>query len=217
VQAAKFGDSDGLKKGSPVLVASIGAQPLTAAYVVDRRAYAGSWEYLLENAIYTAPVHPNFGGAALVGPEGQLLGIGSLMVNVSDGFHAPLPGNIFIPINLLKPILDDLVRNGRAGGRTNPWLGIYTAEHAGRVVIQRLAPEGPGERAGLQAGDLIVGVSGKRVGDMTAFLRQVWTAGRAGDPIPLDILRPARGTLDIDRVMVNSISRYDWQRRAQPR
>ncbi|MDA0675306.1 MAG: S1C family serine protease, partial [Proteobacteria bacterium] len=112
--AVRFGDSDLLRKGSPVLVASIGAQPLTAAYVMDRRAYAGSWEYLLENAIYTAPVHPNFGGAALVGPEGQLLGVGSLMVNVSDGFHPPLPGNIFIPINLLKPILGDLVRDGRA-------------------------------------------------------------------------------------------------------
>lgn len=214
---ATLGNSDTLAKGSPALIASIGDKPLGAAYVMSRRAYAGGWEYLLENAIYAAPAHPNFGGAALIGPEGQLLGIGSLLVNVSEIGQPPLPGNIFIPINLLKPILPDLVRSGRAVGRTNPWLGVYTSKQDGRVFVQRLAPQGPGERAGLKPGDVIIGVGGKRVGDTEGFLRQTWAAGRAGDGIPLDVLRPARGTLEIERIMVQSVSRYDWQRRPQQR
>jgi S1-C subfamily serine protease len=179
---------------------------------MNRRPYAGSWEYLLDDAIYTAPVHGEFGGAALVGADGSLLGIGSLMVDVAEAGHTPFPGNVFVPINQLKPILGDLVRHGRASGRTNPWLGVYTGEQAGRVFIQRVSDGGPAERAGLRSGDIIVGVAGRRVADTESFLRQVWAGGRAGDPISLDILRPERGTLDINRVLVPSISRYDWLR-----
>ena len=130
-----------------------------------------------------------------------LLCVASLMAGDSD--YEQFDGRAMLGINMTPPSSSTQAANG-----TEPTVGVET---------QQVYPGTAAERMGLQPGDLIVGVSGKRVGDMTAFLRQVWTAGRAGDPIALDILRPARGTLDIDRVTVNSISRSDWQRRAQPR
>ena len=206
----RMGDSSDLTAGNPVVAVSIGPRPVTPGIVVARRPYAGYWEYLLEDAILTSPPHAQFGGAALVGVDGRLLGIGSLYINVAEEGQEPIPGNMFVPIDRLKPILADLIEHGRSGRPQRPWLGVITAEAGGRVLVRRVTPGGPAEKAGLKAGDVIVDVGGKRVSGLADFLRKVWGHGGPGAAIPLDVLHLDTGDLAIERYDVPSISRYDW-------
>ena len=210
LEPLRLGDSSTLKAGTPVLILSVGGRPVTPGFVFARRAFAGYWEYLLEDAILTAPPHPQFGGAALIGARGHLLGIGSLRINVAAKGAPPQPGNMFVPIDRLKPILEDLIENGRPSTPRRPWLGVITNESAGRVFITRITPGGPAEGAGLKAGDIIVGVAGRRVADMADFLRKVWARGAPGEVIPIDVLHPESGDMAIERYQVHSIDRYDW-------
>ena len=211
VEPLRLGDSTDLAAGAPVLaVSAAGPQPITPTRVVDRRTFAGYWEYLLENAIFTAPPQPFFGGAALLGRDGRLLGIGSLMVNDAVVGAGEAPGNMFVPIDALKPILADLIARGRSASKPHPWLGVYTAESEGQIFVTRTATGGPGEAAGVEPGDIIIGVGGIPVRDMADFLRKVWSRGDAGTVVPLDIRRTDDDRDDVVRIEVHSADRYDW-------
>jgi S1-C subfamily serine protease len=158
------------------------------AQVIDKREFAGYWEYVIDEALFTAPAHPEWSGAALVGDDGRLVGIGSLLVQeqVDD---ETVHGNMFVPIDLLAPIIDDLTRQGRRSGLARPWLGVYAAEVKDRLVISALASGGPAERAGVQAGDLVLEVAGHRVSELAPFFRAMWRLGPAGTEIPLVLIR----------------------------
>jgi len=208
--SVRFGDSKHLNVGNRVLAISYeGHQPVVATKVVSRRSFAGSWEYLLDNAIFTSPAIDEFGGAALLGADGRLLGIGSLFVNDAAPSGRPVYGNMFVPIDALKPILADLITSGRRRSPAQPWLGIYPETAQGRVYISRLAAGGPGETAGLEPGDVIMGVAGKRVRDMEDFFRKVRNQGEAGVEVPLDILKMDSVDLNIRAVKVRSQDRHD--------
>jgi S1-C subfamily serine protease len=157
-----LGKSAEIKEGDPVLVASFGGPAMVAgAYVVAKREFAGSWEYLLDEALFTAPPHPAWSGAALINREGKLIGVGSLIVGDARGGGDKAPGNMFVPIDRLPPILGDLISAGRAAGPGRPWLGLNTEELRGRLFVSRVTPGGPAEKAGIQRGDVIVGVKGE--------------------------------------------------------
>jgi S1-C subfamily serine protease len=175
------------------------------AKIVAKREFAGYWEYVLDQALFTAPAHPQWGGAALLGQDGRLLGIGSLLVQESVGGKA-VDGNMFVPIDLLAPILGDLLAVGRAAGPPRAWLGIYTAEMDGHLVIGGLAPGGPAERAGVMLGDLILEVGGEPVSGLAAMFRRIWSTGPAGSEITLTLSR--RGTSS--KVRVRSADRNDF-------
>ncbi len=207
IDPIELGDSADLKANNEVLVAGFGGpRPVIGATVVSRRDFAGYWEYLLPNAIFTAPPHHSFGGAALIGPDGRLLGIGSLIVGDAAEPETPLPGNMFVPIDALKPIFDDLLRIGRSSASTRPWLGIYTEVHRGHVIVNRVAPEGPAAKAGLARDDIIVAVKGQPVQSVAEFYRKLWALGRAGTRVPLTVLT-SRGMAEIT---VDSGDRYDY-------
>jgi S1-C subfamily serine protease len=211
IKPVALGSSDMLPEGAPVLVISHGGPaPVFPVQVVARREFAGYWEYLLDNAIFTAPAHPQFGGAALIGVDGRLVGVGSLIVNDAVKPGEPGPGNMFVPIDALKPILKDLVKNGRARDPTHPWLGVYTEENGGRLFVSRVAAGSPAEKAGIRKGDVIMGVGGHRVSGMADFLRKVWATGPAGVEVPLDLLPLSGGEMQIRPVKVRSLDRYDW-------
>jgi S1-C subfamily serine protease len=178
-------------------------------YVVSRREFAGSWEYLLDSAIFTAPPQANFAGAALLGADGRLLGIGSLFVGDAAKPGQPLPGNMFVPIDELKPVFTALVENGRRPGAARPWLGLYPAAAGGHVFVDRLAEDGPAARAGLARGDLIIAVEDTPVDAVAGFFRAVWASGVAGDTITLRVLRRG-GT--VREVPVTTINRMQWLR-----
>jgi len=205
----KLGSSSELKEGDPVLVASHhGADTVTGVRVISRGEFVGYWEYLLDRAIYTIPPYQNYGGAALIGPDGSLLGIGSIFTRVTVADLGTATANMFVPIDLVKPILNDLKTHGRSRRPQKPWLGVNSEESHGRVFITRLLPGSPGEKSDLQIDDLILKVNQQPVRGQADFYRKLWALGGAGVKVPLTILR---GT-DIKEITVNSIDRYQLLR-----
>jgi S1-C subfamily serine protease len=204
-----LGDSTVLAEREPTMVASHGGREgVNLVYVVSRRPFSGSWEYQLDSAIYTYPPVQNWSGAALIGAKGELLGIGSLIVPDAGGPGTQSPGNMFVPIDLLKPIFDDLVAKGRAAGPMRPWLGLNAEEMRGRVFVQRVSAEGPAERAGLKGGDIVVGVGSEEVSSLADFYRKVWARGAAGVDVPLRVLQG----MQMKEVTVRSIDRIEYFR-----
>src|SRR5690348_17237763 len=135
-----LGKSAEIREGDPVLIASFGGPAMVGgAYVVAKREFAGSWEYLLDEALFTAPPHPAWSGAALINREGKLVGVGSLIVGDAAG---GTPGNMFVPIHRLPPIMADLLSEGRVQGPARPWLGLTTEEADGKLTVARVAPGG---------------------------------------------------------------------------
>jgi len=197
------GSSAALESGDEVFVFSFGGWPhALAARIADKREFAGYWEYLLDEALFTQPAHPEWSGAALVNQRGELVGIGSLLTQqVSD--EESDQGNLFVPIDLLEPILDSLILTGSSGRPPRPWLGLYVGESEGGLVVGNLAPGGPAERAGIQPDDLIVAVEGTSVNDLAGFYRAIWRSGSAGVRVVLTIARGA----DVLQVPVVSIDR----------
>ena len=201
----ELGDSTRLPAESKVLVA--GPDGPSPAMVVSRREFAGYWEYLLPEAIFTSPPYRSFGGAALIGSDGRLLGIGSLIVADAATPGETLPGNMFVPISALAPIIDDLLREGRSTKPARPWLGLYTQEMRGHVLIQRVAPGGPAAAAGVTANAIITAVGGQNVSSLAEFYRAVWALGDAGVTVPLTLLDSSQGYRE---VTVTSGDRYDY-------
>ena len=175
------------------------------AEIFARREFAGYWEYLLDVALFTSPPHPEWSGAALLDRDGRLIGIGSLFVQEAAGDEVK-KGNMFVPIDVLIPILDDLVKTGRAARPPRPWLGMYASEDNQRIVVGGLAEGGPAQQAGVRQGDLIVAVGGQRVGSLAEFFRTVWDIGPAGRVIPITVARDGT-TLP---VQVRSADRGDF-------
>jgi S1-C subfamily serine protease len=205
----KLGDSADLKVKDRVLAINhAGAEGMRPAMVVSRRTFAGYWEYMLESAIFTAPPIMDWGGAALVAADGRLVGIGSLIVNdpLESGSTGIGPGNMFVPIDELKPIMADLLTQGRPSAEPKPWLGINSQEANGRLVITRVQPDTPAAKAGLKPDDMILGVNGKRVTTLIEFYRAVWATGPAGVDVKLRVLQD----MDTADVIVKSADRYRY-------
>ena len=159
-----------------------------AARIAAKQEFAGYWEYVLDEAIFTYPAHPNWGGTGLISPQGELIGIGSLQVErAREGENEHL--NMIVPIDLLKPILDDLRKFGRVNRPMRPWLGLYSTEIEDRIVIVGIAPKGPAARAELKTGDVVLEVAGETVSTLAEFYRKVWSLGPAGVEVPLTLYR----------------------------
>ena len=207
VEPMKLGDSSKLQEGDPVIVAGFGGmESAIGARVITRKEFTGSWEYILEDAIYTSPPYASFGGAALIGSDGRLLGVGSLFTTLAIQGLGALPCNVFIPIDFLPPILEDLQTIGRPQKPARPWLGINAEEAHGRVFVTRVTKGGPAEEAGLQPGDLILKVNGKAVEGLADFYRKLWALGDAGVEVMLSILK---GT-EIQGLSLRSGDRYQF-------
>jgi S1-C subfamily serine protease len=185
-----LGRSADLAVGNGVLVAGHGGRGgAVGARVVSKREFAGYWEYMLDEAIFTSPAHPNWGGTALIGQDGKLLGVGSLYVEDAETDKESRAGNMFVPIDLLTPIMAEMLRDGRTAASRRPWLGLFTAEVEGRIEVIGLANDGPAMRAGLQVGDVIVKVNGRPIATMIELYRTAWAVGDAGVDIPMTLLR----------------------------
>ncbi len=211
VKPMKFGQSSKVKEGEPVLVAGYGGEEaVQAVRIISKKEFAGYWEYLLEEAFYTAPAYANFGGAALIDREGQLVGIGSLFSQVTILGFGSIPCNIFVPIDLLPPILNDLITKGRSQKPPRPWLGINVEEAHGRVFVTRVTSEGPAEKAGLKSGDLVLAVKGEEVKGLADLYRRIWALGQAGVDVPLTLLQG----MEIRELAIRSSDRYQFLRLA---
>ena len=213
LSSLKLGDSATLKIGAPMVILSAGKTgSISPVRVSSRRSFAGYWEYLVDNAIFTMPPHHRYGGAALVDLNGYLMGIGSLFVGDAQGPESQAPGNMFVPIDLAKPILRQMINTGRSGYKPRPWLGVYVSASKGRVYINEIAARGPSEEAGLKRGDIIVGVSGRRVSGLADLFRKIWSRGDAGAKIELNVIPVGSKDLKIRRVFIHSKDRRQWLR-----
>ena len=206
IKPLPFGRSADVKANDRVLVVSHGGMDAAGpAYIAAKREFAGSWEYLLDEALFTTPPYPNWSGAALISREGKLLGIGSLIVGDAGGDSSGKPGNMFVPIERLPPILGDLIADGRVAGPSRPWLGVAADEVRGRLIVSRVTPDSPAEKAGIRKGDTIVGIGGETLRGLPDFYRKMWATGTAGATVPLDIEQGG----DKRRIDVKSINRLD--------
>ena len=188
----EFGDSEALANGADViLAASGGRQSAIETVVVARQEFAGYWEYVLENAIYTAPAHPFWSGAALIGSDGRLLGVGSLVLQQGEG-RKRMDMNMIVPIHMLLPVLDVLLTTGRSNQPPRPWLGLYVVENDGGLLVAGISERGPAAKAGIQQGDVILGLAEDEVADLAALWRGIWATGPVGSVVPLRLSRDGR-------------------------
>ena len=201
----ELGDSDRVSERQKVLTVGQGEDEATELLVLSRKPFAGSWEYLLERPIFTFPPVNNWSGAALIADDGRLVGIGSLIVNDAAGDRQGVPGNLFVPVNLLKPILGDLLANGRRSSPVQPWLGVTTEVVRGNLMVVRVSKSGPADQAGVDPGDIIVGVGGEKVIDQADFYRRLWKLGPAGTEVKLRVLKGG----DVRELPVKSIDRME--------
>ena len=160
-----------------------------AANVVSKREFAGYWEYVLDEGVFTAPAHPFWGGSGAIDQDGKLVGITSLFVQQALPENTPFHGNLIVPIDLFKPIMSDLLQYGRVQKPARPWLGIIMSEIQNALVIANVNERGPAKMAGLQTGDIILGVDGDQVDDLPSLFRSIWRVGEAGVEVPLMVVR----------------------------
>ena len=186
----ELGDSSNLGELQSLVVAGhAGAGGVTGAALVSRRRFIGWWEYMIDDALFTAPPRYEHSGAALFDGHGRLVGIASLWVSDALNAGVAFPGNMFVPINLLKDVLDDLVRDGRRRGAARPWLGLNTEQVDGHLVVTRVLPDSPADQSGLKRGDIILGIGGDSIGSQSEFYESLWSSGGAGGDVTLHIVR----------------------------
>ena len=206
----KLGASERIEPNHRMLVAGAGGEGnLSVATVVSRRQFAGYWEYLIDGAIFTSPPRADFGGAALIDRHGELVGIGSLFVMDAAADGERLPGNMFVPIDLLKPILAEMIATGRQKAGMRPWLGLSSIEDDGHIKVLRVSGDGPAEKAGIAPGDIILALAGEKVEKLEDFYRRIWSAGAPGVEITLKV---QKGT-EVREIRVRSMDRLDHIRK----
>ncbi|HUL64013.1 MAG TPA: S1C family serine protease [Burkholderiaceae bacterium] len=204
-----LGDSSAVNAHDVLMILPFGGREAAQlARVVSKRPFTGSWEYLLEEAIFVAPPTQQWAGAALIGRDLKLVGVGSLRVGDAAGNGESNPGNMFVPIDILKPILPDMIAAGKRKGAGRPWLGMGTEQMHGMLIVTRVSPESPAAAAGIETGDVVIGVSNVAVNSQSELYRKVWGLGDAGVKVPL---RLRRGTAVRD-VVVDSIERTTYFR-----
>lgn len=208
-KSLELGDSDRIDEKQRVFTLGYGEDESTELRVVSRKPFAGSWEYLLERPIFTFPPVRNWSGAALIDEGGKLVGIGSLIVKDAAAGNPGIPGNLFVPVNLLKPILEEMLRSGKREGPAHPWLGVTTEAVHGHLIVVQVTPGGPAEKAGLSSGDIILDVAGTKVADAAEFYRSLWKVGPAGIDVPLRVLMSG----DVREVRVQSMDRAEFLRK----
>lgn len=209
VEPVRLGRAREVGFDDPLLaVARIGKLDGLQVRLADRRTFAGYWEYLLNDALFTVPAFRPFGGAALLDRDGRLVGVGSLFVGDAAGEDLSSPGNMFVPVEELMPVLAELLGNGRREAPPEPWMGIYAFETPAGVRLRRVAEDGPAQAAGLLPGDTIMAIGSTRVEDLESLYRALWDQGDAGVEVPV---RARRGSETLE-LTVRTMDRYDWLR-----
>jgi S1-C subfamily serine protease len=205
VPMLKLGSASTCRVGDDVVVIGHGGRShAMKAKVIAKREFAGYWEYVLDEAIFTTPAHPLWGGTALVAENGRLVGIGSLLVQEAVEGQT-VQSNMMVPVDLLEPILEELLAHGQTSRPPRPWLGMYTTEAGGQLMVGGLAKGGPADRAGVRQGDLVLEVAGQRTAGLADLFRKIWKVGPAGAEVPLTLARDG----SLVRVRVRSADRND--------
>jgi len=214
IDPVPFGTASAASRDEPLMVASGGDDgTVSIARLLSRRAFSGYWEYHIDDALFTAPPRRDHSGAGLFNGRGELLGIGSLFVTDAAGPDARgrSPGNMFVPVDLLKPILAEMRERGSSRASTRAWMGLNCMERGGEVRVMRVNDDSPADVAGLQAGDRIMRIDGAAVGDLAALYHALWAGGAPERAVTLEILREGRP----QTIVVQTVDRAKTLRRAE--
>lgn len=205
-RAIEIGRSSAVREGDPVILAGFGGRSSALnAEVIAVREFAGYWEYLLDEAIFTSPAHPNWGGTGLIGAKGELLGVGSLFIQHGGAEGEAVDGNMVVPIDLLEPIYDEMVTLGKPNRKPRPWMGLFGTEVEDQVVVAALTDDGPADQAEVEVGDIVLAVAGQPVNSLADMFRKVWSLGHAGIEVPLALGRDG----EIVQASLETIARAD--------
>jgi S1-C subfamily serine protease len=205
-RAIEIGRSSAVREGDPVILAGFGGRSSAlSAEVIAVREFAGYWEYLLDEAIFTSPAHPNWGGTGLIGANGELLGVGSLFIQHGGDEGEAVDGNMVVPIDLLEPIYDEMVTLGKPNRKPRPWMGLFGTEVEDQVVVAALTDDGPADQAEVEVGDIVLAVAGQPVNSLADMFRKVWSLGHAGIEVPLALGRDG----EIVQASLETIARAD--------
>jgi len=209
VKPIRMGKSGSVEALDRLLIATATGEPVSLATVVSKRRFAGYWEYLIDDAIFTSPPRLDHSGAALINKDGELVGVGSLLVMDAATPGERLPGNMFVPVDLLKPILEEMIATGRQKGGNRPWLGLSSLEDDGVIKVLRVSSESPAEKAGIRPGDVILAVSGQKVERLADFYRRLWASGAPGVEVTLRV----RQAGEVRDVKLRSVDRLEYVRK----
>lgn len=191
--ALSLGQTGDAAIGTRVIAAGAGGAPHSlAAFIAGKQEFAGHWEYVLDEALFTVPAHPFWGGTGLIGPKGDLLGIGSLQLQQAREDGSAVPLNMYVPIDILKPVLDDMIKFGRPNRPPRPWLGLYATEVDDQIVIAGISGRGPASRADLRQGDIVLSIGGAQVNSLANLFRTIWALGEAGVEVPMTVARDGK-------------------------
>ena len=204
VTPVPLGSHANLKTGDALMAAVGGTSgDVAMTQLVSKRPFSGYWEYHIDTALFTSPPIGNHSGAPLFNQRGELLGIGSLFVGDAMGENRPLPGNMFVPVDLLKPILAEMQQTGSSRLSRRPWLGVTSSEQGGRVNVVRVTRDSPASQAGLAAGDVVLAVDGAKVATLEEFYRKVWAHPNPDDEVKLTVLQGA----DVKTLTIRAVDR----------
>ena len=215
IEPVAMGSLKDLQPGT-ALMAATGAQAtgedgdVNMTQLVSKRPFSGYWEYHIDAAAFTSPPIGNHSGAPLFNQKGELVGIGSLFVSDAMGGNRRLPGNMFVPVDLLKPILAEMEKTGGTAVSRRPWVGLTSTEQGGRVQIVRVNKESPAQQAGLEAGDLVLAVDGKKVATLEEFYKKLWDRASPQADITLTVLQGA----EIKSIVLKPVDRLSTMRKA---
>jgi S1-C subfamily serine protease len=204
IRPATLGTVSGVPPRTPLLAVTGGpGGGVSLTRLLGLRPFSGYWEYHIESALFTSPPLRNHSGAPLFNARGEVLGIGSLFVGNAAGGEQPLPGNMFVPVDLLKPILAEMQQTGSTRSSRRPWLGLSSSDQDGRVQILRVNPEGPARAAGLAPGDVVLAIDGEKVETLEGFYKKLWARPDPESEVLLTVLHGA----DIRQVTVKATDR----------
>lgn len=190
VSPVRLGDAGQAAAGEPMMVSTGGEDAdVELTHLVSKRPFSGYWEYHIDGALFTSPAVGNHSGAPLFNQRGELLGIGSLFVSDALGQSPRVPGNMFVPVDLLKPILEELQSTGSTKQSHRPWLGVTSGEQDGRVIVVRVTADSPAQQGGIQRGDVIVAIDGEAVASLEEFYKRLWKRANPDDEIRVTLLR----------------------------
>ncbi len=214
IEPVALGSAKDLQPGQPLMAATGGQGngeegDVSMTQLVSRRPFSGYWEYHIEAAVFTSPPIGNHSGAPLFNHKGELIGIGSLLVGDAMGGNRRLPGNMFVPVDLLKPILSEMQQTGTTKVSRRPWLGLSSTEQGGRVQIIRVSSDSPAQLAGLEPGDLVLAVDGTKVATLETFYKKLWDRARPDAEISLTVLQGA----DIKTIVLKPVDRMNTMRK----
>ena len=207
LKSLKIGDSSKIKMDDSIFILPSPTMGIgSLAKMVSRRPFVGWWEYYLEKPIYTLPNNPAWTGAPLVNSQGEIVGIGSLFIRDAVSPEIISPGNMFVPINLLKPIMKDLVKYGRRTSNINPYIGLSSDDNSGKIVVTKVSKDGPSYKVGIKPDDVITGVNGRLVNNLETFYKTLWSTRNYGAMIKVDINRNGKKM----SFNIRSINRMDY-------